>query len=90
MTTTRGIPSIEQSSYHYFECIICGFDSVQPADYDGSAICPLCAGDNGHCNVMTRRVARDSDDPEGHDARILRNTSSDHRINTKGAMDDKD
>lgn len=53
----------------YFECPDCGFDSVQRADFKGSAECPLCAGDSG-CSVrMHRRVAVDGDRPEGFDAR---------------------
>lgn len=61
---------IEQPSYHYFECKECGFDSVQQADFNGTEACPLCAGDSGHDVRMTRRVARDTDKPEGIDMRL--------------------
>jgi len=59
----------EQPGFHYFQCPDCGFDSVQPADYDGTVMCPLCASDSYHKVGMTRRVARASDKPEGRDAR---------------------
>lgn len=59
----------EQPDFHYFECAECGFDSIQRADFSGSEECPLCAGDSGHSNWMSRRVARDTDKPEGKDAR---------------------
>lgn len=61
---------VEQPDFLYFECAECGFDSVQPSTYDGSEDCPLCAGDSGHSNIMTKRVARSTDDPEGVDARM--------------------
>lgn len=61
----------EEPDYIYFECHECGFDSVQKADFKGSDECPLCAGDSGHSNTMRRRVARDTDKPEGHDARAV-------------------
>lgn len=60
---------IEQPDFHYFECRVCGFDSIQSADFTGSEWCPLCAGDSGHDVRMSRRVARDTDKPEGKDAR---------------------
>jgi hypothetical protein len=60
---------IEHAAFHYFECQECGFDSVQFADYSGSELCPLCLLDSGHRNVMTRRVAMDTDRPEGIDQR---------------------
>lgn len=61
--------SINQPNFIYFECRECGFDSVQKADFKGSSICPLCAGDSGHIVEMRCRIARDTDRPEGHDAR---------------------
>lgn len=60
---------IEQPEFDYFECKVCGFDSVQLATFDGSDECPLCAGDCGHSHIMSRRTARDTDKPEGRDAR---------------------
>lgn len=59
----------EQPNYIYFECPECGFSSVQKADFDGSSECPLCAGDSGHCVDMKKRIALNSDKPEGKDAR---------------------
>lgn len=59
----------EQPDFHYFECPECGFDSVQRADFSGSEACPLCAGDSGHDVGLRRRVARNTDKPEGRDAR---------------------
>lgn len=69
MAPNTPTPYIEQPAFHYFECSECGFDSIQPADYSGPEDCPLCAGDHGRANKMSRRVARDIDDPEGVDAR---------------------
>ena len=60
----------DQPDFLYFECPECGFDSVQKSDFRGSTACPLCAGDSGHDVGMTSRVARDTDKPEGRDARI--------------------
>lgn len=57
------------TAFEYFECPDCGFDSVQRSDFDGSNVCPLCAGDNGRDVWMRRRPALDTDKPEGHDAR---------------------
>lgn len=58
----------DQPSFIYFECSECGFDSIQKADFKGSDICPVCDSDN-HFNQMTQRVCRDTDRPEGTDAR---------------------
>lgn len=60
---------IKQKDFTYFECKICGFDSVQSASFSGSDECPLCAGDCGHSNIMSQRTAHDTDKPEGRDAR---------------------
>lgn len=60
---------IEQPDFLYFECPECSFDSVQPREFKGSHECPLCAGDSGHSVSMNMRVARESDKPEGKDAR---------------------
>lgn len=59
----------EQPGFDYFECPDCCFSSVQKSDFKGSSACPLCAGDNGHDVRMLRRTARDTDKPEGRDAR---------------------
>lgn len=59
----------DQPDFIYFECPECGFDSVQRAPFGGSDWCPLCAGDSGHEVEMKRRMAQDTDRPEGHDAR---------------------
>ena len=59
----------EQPDFDYFECTECGFSSVQKADFKGSEACPLCAGDSGHDVGMSRRSCRDTDKPEGRDAR---------------------
>lgn len=67
--TEPKILAVEQPAFHYFECLECGFDSVQPADYSGSENCPLCSMDSMQFNKMFRRVARDTDDPEGIDVR---------------------
>ena len=60
---------MEQIDFDYFECPECGFSSVQKATFTGSEECPLCAGDSGHDVSMNRRTCRDSDKPEGKDAR---------------------
>lgn len=60
----------EQPDFLYFECPECEFSSVQKADFSGSVACPLCAGDSGHDVRMTCRTARESDKPEGRDARL--------------------
>lgn len=62
-------PYVEQSGFLYFECQECGFDCVHIFTYDGSVECPLCIAE-GHSNIMTKRVARNTDDPEGLDARL--------------------
>lgn len=59
----------EQPGFDYFECRDCGFSSVQTSDFDGSEMCPLCAGDNGRDVQMGRRPCRTTDRPEGKDAR---------------------
>lgn len=61
----------EQPAFHYFECNDCEFSSVQPTDFDDTESCPLCMGDNGHDVRMSRRIARDTDQPEGFDARSM-------------------
>lgn len=58
----------EQPGFIYFECRECGFDSVQKDSFTGSDICPLCDGDNQYSR-MSHRVCRDTDRPEGRDAR---------------------
>jgi len=61
---------IEQPDFIYFECPECGFSSVQKTpEFKGSCACPLCAGDSGHDVRMNDRVCRDTDKPEGFDAR---------------------
>ena len=60
----------EQPGFIYFECPECGFPSIQKDDFDGSDECPLCAGDSGHDVQMRQRVAKESDKPEGRDARL--------------------
>lgn len=60
----------DQPDFLYFECPECGFDSVQCKEFNGSDACPLCAGDSGHDVGMHMRVCRDTDKPEGRDARI--------------------
>lgn len=60
-----------EPTFDYFECRVCGFDSVQLSDFDGSDGCPLCAEDCGHWNKMSRRPATDADKPEGFDARLM-------------------
>jgi hypothetical protein len=67
----------EQPDFIYFECSDCGFDSVQKSDFSGASYCPLCAEDNGRDVRMTSRIARQSDMPEGRDARA--NGGSDAR-----------
>jgi len=57
--------TIEQPGFHYFECEECGFNSVQKADFTGVEYCPLCEGDSGHINHMSRRIARTTDMPDG-------------------------
>lgn len=57
------------TAFDYFECRDCGFNSVQPLDFDGSNMCPLCAADCDHDVRMSRRAALDTDKPEGKDAR---------------------
>ena len=59
----------DQPDFIYFECPLCGFDSVQRKEFRGSDTCPLCAEDNGRDVEMTVRVCRDTDKPEGRDAR---------------------
>jgi hypothetical protein len=59
----------EQQAFLFFECAECQFSSVQHRPFMGSDTCPLCAGDSGHDVRMRRRVARESDKPEGRDAR---------------------
>ena len=59
----------DQPDFIYFECRECGFDSVQPKAFKGSHMCPLCAEDCGHDVTMNGRVCRDTDKPEGRDAR---------------------
>ena len=70
---------VEQPEFHFFECGVCGFNSVQRADFSGSELCPLCAEDCGHDNRMSRRVATTADKPEGKDARAALS-----RIKTEG------
>jgi hypothetical protein len=62
-------PGNDQPDFIYFECEACGFDSVQRVDFTGSDACPLCDGDNNRYSKMKRRIARDTDRPEGRDAR---------------------
>ena len=57
------------NKFIYFECPDCEFSSIQRRDFSGSEMCPLCAGDNGRDIRMTKRPAKDSDKPEGRDAR---------------------
>lgn len=57
------------TQFDYFSCPDCGFDSVQEATFSGSTACPLCAGDSGHDVELHRRPCRDTDEPEGFDAR---------------------
>lgn len=59
----------DQPDFIYFECRECGFDSVQRAGFVGTDACPLCDSDN-HYVPMSQRVCRDTDKPEGRDARI--------------------
>lgn len=59
----------EQPGFSYFECEECNFSSVQRSDFKGSTFCPLCAGDSGHDVGLIERVCRDTDKPEGFDAR---------------------
>lgn len=59
----------EQPQFHYFACYECDFSSVQRADFAGSESCPLCSEDKGDDIRMGRRIARDTDRPEGYDAR---------------------
>jgi hypothetical protein len=66
----RDLSKHDEPGFDYFECKICGFDSVQFETFNGSEECPLCAGDCVHSNIMSRRTARDTDRPEGKDARI--------------------
>jgi hypothetical protein len=61
---------VEQSEFIYFECRECGFDSVQPHDFNGSTICPHC-DEMGRGNSMSSRICRSTDKPEGKDARAL-------------------
>lgn len=58
----------EQADFIYFECRECGFDSVQKATFNGSDACPICDSDN-HYSRMSKRGCRDTDKPEGRDAR---------------------
>lgn len=63
-------PPKPMTGFDYFECPLCGFDSVQRSTFDGSYYCPLCAGDSGHDVAMTRRPATAEDGKvEGFDAR---------------------
>ena len=59
----------DQPDFAYYECGVCGFDSIQKSDWSGSDVCPLCEGDSGQINWMASRVSRVSDKPEGKDAR---------------------
>lgn len=59
----------EQPDFSYFECEECDFSSVQRSNFKGSSFCPLCAGDSGHDVGMIERVCRETDKPEGFDAR---------------------
>lgn len=61
--------SAEQPDFVYFKCPECEFSSVQPSSFNGSWLCPICAGDNGRDVNMTRRTCRTNDVPEGRDAR---------------------
>jgi hypothetical protein len=58
-----------KQEFDYFECPECGFSSVQSSDFTGTEWCPLCAGDSGHDVLMNRRPCKDTDKPEGRDAR---------------------
>lgn len=58
------------TGFTYFECPVCGFDSVQRDDFAGSDICPLCYSDCRHVNHMTMRPATEDDNVEGFDARL--------------------
>ncbi len=60
---------MEQPDFLYHECPSCEFSAVTRADYAGPGLCPLCAEDNGRDVAMRRRIARDTDRPEGRDAR---------------------
>jgi hypothetical protein len=60
---------MEQPDFIYFECSSCEFSSVQHSTFKGGSYCPICAEDNGRDVVMTQRVCRDTDKPEGRDAR---------------------
>lgn len=72
MTNKLQVLSVEQPDFIYFECQVCGFDSVQLADFKGSDECPCCVPSiSGHSVIMTKRTARDTDDPEGFDARLV-------------------
>lgn len=59
---------VDQPDFIYFECKECGFDSVQQASFIGEDWCPMCASDN-HDTRMAQRVCRNTDKPEGTDAR---------------------
>jgi uncharacterized Zn finger protein (UPF0148 family) len=60
---------MEQPDFIYFKCDECGFDSIQLKEFKGTTACPMCAGDSGHDVEMKVRTARDTDKPEGFDAR---------------------
>lgn len=59
----------DQPDYIFFECPECQFSSVQHLSFDGPTYCPMCAVDNDHDVGMTQRTCRDTDKPEGKDAR---------------------
>ena len=61
----------EQPDFHYFECPVCEFNSVQKAAFNGSEYCPLCAEDNDRDVKMRRRLCLETDVVEGKDARHL-------------------
>lgn len=72
----RVTEEVEQPDFVYFECNDCGFSSVQPVNFSGSDYCPLCDGDCGRSNRMSRRIARITDKPEGKDARLALSSAS--------------
>ena len=67
------------ASFITFECPECEFDSVQKADFVGSTVCPLCAGDSGHNVRMHSRATIETDKPEGFDARVIPTTPQTHK-----------
>lgn len=58
-----------QLAFSFFQCPECDFTSVQLLTFNGSEMCPICAGDKGEDVKMSRRIAMPEEKAEGYDAR---------------------